>query len=60
MLSGGCLEVLWRVWGGFREGVVRMCGGCGETDWGMWGDCKVSEDCLQDLLRLSGRCGEAV
>ncbi len=30
-LSGGCGKAIWRVWGGYFEGVGRLSGACWEA-----------------------------
>ncbi len=50
-LSGGCADVVWKVWGGCLEGVGRLYGGCVDTIWMVWGGC------VEGVGRLSGGCG---
>ncbi len=53
-LSGGFGETVWRVWGGYLDGVRRLSGGCGEAI-GRFGEVVwVLEVCREDVERLSG------
>ncbi len=52
--SGGCREVVHKVWGGCLEGMGRLSGGSEEVVWKVW--CwylKGREGFLEDVRRLS-------
>ncbi len=34
--SGGCADVVWRLWRGGLEAVEMWSGGCEEVIWRMW------------------------
>ena len=64
-MSGGCLEVVWKLSVGCLEGVCRVSGGCLEGFWKMSGKCleivcKVSGVCVEGDWKMSGGCLECV